>query len=331
MLDMQHLEDRWGNPGKALSRMIRPAITAPPGKVLVWGDWSNIEARVLPWLAKADRRLEVFRRIDADPSAPDVYVQGAAGMYGRDADELMARVRAKEPEAKTLRQRGKVAELALGFAGAGGALQSMAANYGMAFEDDEAKDIVARWRSANSWAVGFWDDLWDAFLYAHKHHGEMVPCGRVTYQGLEYLGRDSVVCYLPDGRPLVYRDVREKEFIERDEFDPEVILERKSQLVFDGQEGPKKLWKGILVENITQGTAASVLRWTLRTLRAEEEWLPVVAHTHDEIIGCVDEDRENEAKATLEEYMLQDFGWNAGLPTAAGVTANVCYTKTLDD
>lgn len=331
-VNLEKIEDGWGNVGKALSRMIRPAITAPEGRMLVWGDWSNIEARVLPWLACADRRLDIFREIDSDPSAADVYVRGAAGMYDRDPDNLMAAVREKDPEAKDLRQRGKIAELALGFAGGVGALQSMAANYGMAFEHGDAQDIVSRWRKANRWAVSFWDDLWEAFTAALRHPGEMYPCGRLLYQGFEYMGQRAVACILPDGRPLLYRNIREKTFIVYDDFEPDVVVERSSQLVFDGPEGPKKVWKGLLAENVTQGTAASVLRWTIRSLDQEGgERLPVVGHTHDEIITMPVEGDGRYAKDTLEAYMTQDFGWNKGLPTAADITGGIAYTKTLDN
>jgi len=330
-VDLEQIEDRWGNVGKALSRMIRPSITAPEGHKLVWGDWSNIEARVLPWLACAEKRLDIFREIDHNPEAADVYVRGAADMYRKDADELMEQVRLKDPVAKDFRQRGKIAELALGFAGGSGALQSMAAKYGMAFDDDDAKDIVARWRSANWWAVQFWQDLWETFTAAMRNPGELFQCGRLTYQSFDYLGSRTVACILPDGRPILYRNLREKTFIVYDEFEPDKIVERDTQLVFDGPEGPKKVWKGLLAENVTQGAAASVLRWTLRLLDQEaRETMPVVGHTHDEIITEVLEDDAEEARGVLEACMTHDFGWNEGLPAAADITAGVAYTKTED-
>jgi DNA polymerase len=331
--DLVLVEDRWGNPGRVLSRMIRPAITAPGGKLICWGDWSNIEARVLPWLACAEQRLDIFRSIDDDPeNTPDVYLQAAAGMYGHDPYKLLRMKVDGDPEVKPIRQRGKIAELALGFAGGSGALQSMAAGYGMIFEAEEAKDIVGRWRAANQWAVEFWDRLWDAFVTAMKNPGETIGVGRVSYCCLEgYLGSKTVVCLLPDGRPLVYRNVHMREFVERDEFEPEVIIEKSEQLVFHGPDGVKKLWKGLLAENITQATAASVLRWTQRSWTPEEDIQPIVGHTHDELLTLIDEEDKAEGEERLKAYMEQDFGWNRGLPTAADVQSNVCYTKALDD
>lgn len=335
---LHDFESLYGKPaGKTLSRMIRPTIAAPKGKVLVWGDWSNIEARGLPWLAKAEERLDIFREIDRDPeNTPDVYLQAAGGMYGEDPYALLERRKAGDKAAGGLRQKGKIAELALGFAGGPGALQSMAANYGMAFEAAEAKDIVERWRRANQWAVAFWDALWAAFLSAVANpDGSMHAAGRIRYQGIAMGNQIWVAAYLPDGRPLIYRDVRERKSVTYDPFDKDVVVSVERKLSFDGEEGTKWLWRGLLAENVTQAACASILRAALTYLESSPglDFMPVVGHTHDEIITMTTDTPGHieAAKTKLRKVMLRDLGWTEGLPIEADITHHIWYSKALDD
>src|SRR5690606_12940552 len=110
-------------PSKKLSMLLRPAFVAPKGKVLVWGDWSNIEARVLPWLASstaAEAKLDIFRAVDANPDEPDVYIRTAGDLLGEDADQLWADYKSGKGEAyeyadRVRQSHGKVPELSLGF------------------------------------------------------------------------------------------------------------------------------------------------------------------------------------------------------------------------
>jgi len=329
---LSEFEETFGNAGKALSRLIRPTVTAESGKRLVWGDWSNIEARALPWLAGAEHRLDLFRKIDADPAEPDVYLHAAAGMYGGDPYDMVRRK--KEPDVKDLRQKGKIAELALGFLGGVGALQSMAANYGMAFDQSEAKDIVDRWRAANKWALDFGDACWGAFLSAVQKPGEMFTAGKVTYQAIDMNGETWVVAYLPDGRPLMYRDVRERVDVEYDPFDPKVVLSKRSKLSFDGEDGVKFLWRGILVENVTQAICASILRRAVVSLEnGYPHVLEIIGHTHDEIVTQVaDTEPDVElGREVLKGVMLSKAGWMEGLPLGADITDHVWYSKAIED
>ena len=334
---LDDFEEQFGKPaGKTLSRMIRPTVTAPEGKVFVWGDWSNIEARGLPWLADAQHRLDVFRAIDADPAnTPDVYLQAVAGMYHHDPMELLARRRAKDKAVDALRQRGKIAELALGFAGGVGALQSMASNYGMLFEEDEAAEIVERWRAANSWATAFWDEVWGAFIKAFSRpDGTMHRAGLVVYQGVLVGNETWVACFLPDNRPLFYRNVRERKHVEYDPFDPTEVISTTMKLSFEGADGVKWLWKGILVENITQAACASILRETLVDLESGDyDALEVVGHTHDEIITLTDDtpDAIARAKDTLRAAMIKRRDWMGNLPVEADITHHAWYSKAIED
>ena len=329
---MDEFEERWGNAGRALAKLIRPTIVAEPGKTFVWGDWSNIEARGLPWLAMAEHRLDLFRKIDANPKTePDVYIHAAAGMYHLDPYEIMKLK--GEKWGKDLRQKGKISELALGFNGGAGALQSMAANYGMVFGDDEAKDIVDRWRASNNWAVVFWKQVMEAFKQAYQNPGDtQFTAGRLAYQGIE-MGNDVwVVCYLPDSRPLFYRNVRERTVEEYDPFEPTVLISTQTKLSFDGSDGVKYVWAGLLVENATQATCASILRAATTTLEMPGfDFMPVHLHTHDEVVVMTDTRFVNEAKEKLAEVMMRQLDWLDGFPLGVDVSTNAWYSKAVED
>lgn len=332
---LRDFEAKHGKAGMVLSRLVRPVITAPEGSTVVWGDWSNIEARKLPWLAGENSRsavakLDVFRQTDLDPEGvPDTYCRAAAEIDHLDLDELWTRYRDKDPEAKKARQKGKIAELALGFGGGNGALLAMAAAYRMSFEDEEARRIVKGWRQANPWATLFWDALWAGFTAAIDQPGTPFPVGRVVFVGVEgYLGKITVLCFLPDGRALCYRNVK-VELRNREMPDGTVV--QQLQHTFAGAFGRKGLWYGTIAENITQATAASMLRTTLVDLEeGDHELFQPCGHTHDETIGLAYDDRVDEAKDYLHRTMTKERSWAAGCPIAAEVSSHWYYTKSVD-
>ncbi|HTE64842.1 MAG TPA: DNA polymerase, partial [Candidatus Binatia bacterium] len=258
---------------RQLSLLIRPAFVPAGDHVFVWSDWSQIEARVLPWLAGDDpgalARLQVFREVDADPTVPDLYTRTAAVLSHLPIEEVT----------KPIRQRGKVAELALGFGGGLGALQSMAAGYGLHLDDAEGRQTVEDWRAANPWCVRFWEALEEAVERAMRLPGLEQPVGRLKYCfARDYLG-GSLLCELPSGRFLTYRELR-WEPVEEEGDDGRKRTSR--QLRFSRGHGRVKLWRGMLCENVVQAVAADVLRGTLR--RLEDEGFNVMLHTHDEAL-----------------------------------------------
>lgn len=298
---------------RKLSMLVRPALTPTNGEVFCWGDWSQIEARVLPWLAGVESRLDIFREIDADPSLPDLYTRSAASMMHVDVAEID----------KPKRQRGKVAELALGFCGGRGALQNMAAAYGMHLPDVEAQLWVDQWREANPWAMKFSQKLWEAMRKAQAVPNHFHPAGRIAYAFLpDYLG-GSLLCRLPSGRLLTYRGLRWENVAEVD--DDGVVQSSSLELMFSRGHSRIKLWPGFFSENVTQAVAADVLRGTLVRLRAQQ--FDVRAHTHDEILvqtPLADVDR---VQARLVAVMEQGFDWSDGLPLKAEPTIGYAYTK----
>ena len=344
-------------PSKKLSMLLRPAFIAPPGKTLVWGDWSAIEARVLPWLAAskgAEAVLDIFRENDKDSDKPDIYILTAAQLLGRDPNELWAEFKAKDKTAKDARQAyGKVPTLSLGFGGALGALMAMATNYNVYLDTATATRVVEDWRAANQWARDFWGQhgkrgsygLWGAANSAIEHPDTIYTAGRVAYvYDRTYMG-GTLFCALPCGRLLTYPGVK-WEWREVEDKKTKQLVDRY-QMTCIKAYARVPLWYGKLAENITQATAASILRRTLKRLDPETkigfDWLwsqgfdprckppfPVVMHTHDEVTGELDESKAGAARLLLQKAMETNDAWDAGLPLKAEIGGGWYYSKAGD-
>ena len=325
---LDSFEDKYGPVARSLGRLIRPTIVADEGKTFVWCDWSAIEARVLPWLADspgAERVLDIFRENDKDPGAPDIYMIEASHVYGCDPAKID----------KQQRQLGKVAVLSLGFGGSHGALTAMATNYGIHLSGSQREEVINTWRDNNKWARRFWGwfndqsdycGLWGAFNMAMLYPGEIFEAGRVAYVYEKgYLG-GTVFCSLPDGRLLTYPDVKVRK-LERELDNGE--KEDYTALSYRRGYGYSGLWYGKLAENVTQAYAASKLRRALVRLDAPmySEWMPVVAHTHDEIVTMPSDVRADDAEQRLMEVMLRSEDWDEDLPLAAEASRYEYYSK----
>jgi DNA polymerase len=302
---------------RQLSLLIRPTFVPSGDNVFVWSDWSNIEARVLPWLAGNDpgalARLEIFRAVDANPKLPDLYTRTAAVLSHMPIEHVT----------KPIRQRGKVAELALGFGGGVGSLQAMGAGYGLHVSDAEARATVKLWREANPWCVNFWGELSHAVEECMRLPGTAHRVGRLFYvYRNDYLG-GSLFCVLPSGRLLTYRALY-AEMVDDYDDDGEVIGQRRA-LRFTRGYGRIKLWHGLLCENAVQAVAADVLRGTLRRLVDSD--YRVRLHTHDEVLlECRRQDADEVARE-LRHIMQRGFEWSDGLPLMSEETQAYYYTK----
>lgn len=286
-----------------LARLVRSTIYREAG--LSWYDWSSIEGRVAPWLQGGDLGL---RKLQLYLDGVDPYVYNASETY---------RIPMADVD-KAQRQAGKVQELALQFLGGAGALQVMARNYGLYLDDHEAKRLRDGWRKANPWAQSFGGDLDRAAILAVGNPGIWYKAGRVRYA---YNGAEWLFCELPSGRYLAYYQPR-AEMVETPWGD-----ERKAVTALWGASRPKKgdewprraMHGGIWLENITQATAADLLRAAI--LRVEAAGLPIVLHVHDEIITegyCVEQ---------LGEIMMVQPDWSEGLPLAGEGDSGTRYGK----
>jgi DNA polymerase bacteriophage-type len=314
---------------RKLSLLIRPSLIPSAGHVFAWGDWSNIEARLVPWLAKdpeADKRLDIFRAVDRGEEKYDIYTRTAAQLSGLPLAE------AKE---SSIRQRGKVAELAAGFGGGANALLSMAASYGLHMTPEEAATAIKVWRENNQWAPRFWGKhdgdrsygLWGALNTAMERPGEVIAVGRVHYVYLRPFLGGSLLCRLPSGRWLTYRRIHWERVEDVDEDGH--IVDVRYELMFSREQGRVKLWPGLACENIVQATAADILRGTLARLDHEDyDAMPVCMHTHDEVVVETLEEHATQAANALRAVMEQGFAWSEGLPIAAETVVGRWYTKS---
>lgn len=184
--DMDTLSMLYGVPD-TLSQLIRTSLVAPKGSRFIVADFSAIEARVLSWLAGEKWRLDVFKQNG------DIYCETASRMFNCKV--------VKHGENGHLRQKGKIAELALGFNGSVGALIKMGADK-MGLTENELKDIVQKWRKANPHIVNFWYRLEEMALCCIQ--GKETPTMEIQYPVKFYMQGKDMRMLLPSGRTLTY-------------------------------------------------------------------------------------------------------------------------------
>lgn len=315
VVELDKFTGAFGPAGRTLSRLIRPAIVAPKGHTMLWGDYANIEARVLPWLSAdplAEPLLDVFRAGDIDPDAPDVYMIEAAKTYQKPPEDIT----------KGERQIGKVQVLSLGFGGGAGALMAMAANYRLALSREEAQPLVTGWRANNPWATSFWADSWRAAMLAFNNPGTAHTAGRLTFFFSDEAMGGTLFMMLPSQRLLAYPRLRMRT-VTRTRPNGEEYEEDALTYYSGGMR--KTLWYGIIVENATQAAAADLLRGSIVRINEQDEML--VGHTHDELIAMVPKATVEEDAEWLRQQMVALPDWATGLPVAADVEHNDWYTK----
>lgn len=237
-----------------LSQLIRTAFVPKDGCRFYVADFSAIEARVIAWYADEAWRKEIFR------SGGDIYCASASQMFKVPVE--------KHGVNGHLRQKGKIAELALGYGGSVGALTAMGA-LDMGLAEEELQPLVNAWRQSNPNIVRFWRDIDSAVKKVVKERKPQSVGGvKIFYQS------GMLFITLPSGRNLVYVKPR----IGENRFGGESVT-------YEGVGGTKK-WERIesygpkFVENIVQATARDILMYAMKTLRCCE----IVAHVHDEII-----------------------------------------------
>ena len=267
-----------------LSQLIRTAFVPQDGRKLIVADFSAIEARVIAWFAGERWRLKVFE------DGGDIYCASASQMFHVPVE--------KHGINGHLRQKGKIAELALGYGGSVGALKSMGA-LEMGLAEEELQPLVDAWRGSNPMITQFW---WDVDRAVKDCIRQRVP---TETHGLRFDYRSAMLFItLPSGRRLAYVKPR----IGENQFGGESVT-------YMGVSGTKK-WERLesygpkFVENIVQGTARDILCYAMRTLRN----CAIVAHVHDEII--IEADRRMSVVAVCEQ-MGRTPPWAKGLKLRA--------------
>lgn len=262
----------FSNPLTVISNSLRSFITAAPGNVLRWTDFSGIEARVIAWLAGEEAVLKMFR------DGGDPYVFAYARAFGVDPATVT----------KDQRQIGKVIVLALGFGGGVGAFQVMAKGYGVSLPDKEVDGIKKSWRQAHQNIVNFWYNLERGAMAAIRSPGEVVVIGTVPSRAVKYKKSGSFLwCQLPSERLLCYPypKIEPVEFI-----NPTTKVKSvKDGITYNGEHPKTGKWErlkaygGLLAENITQAVARDLLAEKLTRFEAAS-YFPVF-HTHDEAVA----------------------------------------------
>ena len=270
-----------------LSELIRTAFVPKPGFRFIVADFAAIEARVLAWFSGEQWRLDTFQQ------GGDIYCASASKMFHVPVE--------KHGQNAHLRQKGKIAELALGYGGSVGALTSMGA-LDMGLAEEELQPLVDQWRGANPHIVKFWWDVDAAAMKAFRAKTE-VRLGSLCFacrSGMMFIT-------LPSGRRLSY-------------VKPRLMPNRfnRESLTYEGV-GENKKWSRIetygpkLTENIVQATSRDLL--ALAMLRLRNAGFEIVMHIHDEAVVEVPE-----GVSSVDEIcriMSEAPAWAVGLPLRA--------------
>lgn len=283
---------------QTLSELIRTVLIPSEGCRFIVSDFSAIEARVIAYLADETWRLNVFAE------GGDIYCASASQMFHVPV--------VKHGINGHLRQKGKIAELALGYGGSAGALISMGA-LDMGLNEEELPELVNMWRTSNPAIVRFWRTVQDAAMDAIKGKPRRLPHGIsfIREAGILFIG-------LPSGRRIAYV----KPEIGENRFGGKSIT-----YIGMNQESKKwarlETWGGKLVENIVQAFARDCLAENI--IKLDKAGYRVVFHVHDEVI--LDEPKDRSSAQEVAALMGQPIEWAPGLPLNADAYECEYYRK----
>lgn len=285
-----------------LSELIRTALIPEPGHRFIVADFSAIEARVIAWIAGEQWRLDVFR------NGGDIYCASASQMFHVPV--------VKHGENGHLRQKGKIAELALGYGGGANALKAFGADK-MGMTEEEMVNTVDLWREASPRVCALWRALERAAIRCVVHKTPQVSAiGGIRFEmecGILWMT-------LPSGRRIAYYGA---------EYGPSRFHRDRRALSYMGVDqktkrwGRVETWGGKLAENVTQATARDCLRDTMLAL--EDAGYDIRAHVHDEVI--ISEPRDGRTVEDVSAIMGRELPWASGLPLRGDGYACDFYMK----
>lgn len=285
-----------------LSELIRTALIPEPGHRFIVADFSAIEARVIAWIAGEQWRLDVFR------NGGDIYCASASQMFHVPV--------VKHGENGHLRQKGKIAELALGYGGGANALKAFGADK-MGMTEEEMVNTVDLWREASPRVCALWRALERAAIRCVVHKTPQVSAiGGIRFEmecGILWMT-------LPSGRRIAYYGA---------EYVPSRFHRDRRALSYMGVDqktkrwGRVETWGGKLAENVTQATARDCLRDTMLAL--EDAGYDIRAHVHDEVI--ISEPRDGRTVEDVSAIMGRELPWASGLPLRGDGYACDFYMK----
>ena len=292
--DLSSLELLFDDVSGTLSQLIRTAFIPRPGCRFIVADFSAIEARVIAWLAQEQWRMDVFNT--------------HGKIYEASAEQMFHLPPGAVKKGDPMRQKGKIAELALGYGGSIGALKSMG-SLEMGLEETELKPLVNSWRAANPAITKFW---WDVDAAARKTILSKTPV-KLPWGMCFYKQGPLLKLRLASGRELSYVSPK----IENESITYEGTIQASGGWGRIESYGPK------LVENIVQATARDCLAVAID--RLERLGFPVVFHVHDEVICEVPIGVSSADE--LSAIMSQPIDWAPGLPLKADAYECQYYRK----
>jgi len=285
-----------------LSQLIRTAFIAKPGHTFAVADFSAIEARVIAWLSGEAWRMKVFN------SHGKIYEASASKMFNIPIEQVT--------KGSDYRAKGKVAELALGYQGAVGALKTMGGEK-MGLSDIEMDTIVKKWRKANPAIVALWADFESCAMRAIQTKKKVIS----IHKNIEFDCNEEVMTIkLPSGRSLFYRE-------------PSFTVNKwdKKSIRYKGMDQTTKQWTyvdtygGKLTENIIQAIARDLLADAM--LRADEAGFEIVLHVHDEVVCEIQNNFESSELESLCAILGEEVSWAKGLPLTADGYVTPFYKK----
>ncbi len=296
--DYELFEMLFGNVPQTLSELIRTAFIPSEGRRFIVADFSAIEARVIAYLAGEQWRLDVFN------THGKIYEASAAQMFKVPVESIK--------KGDPLRQKGKIAELALGYGGSIGALISMGA-LKMGLEEDELKPLVDMWRNSNQRITSYWKIVERAAMDAIKDKPSTIG------KGISFMKQSGILFIgLPSGRRLAY-------------VKPEIGVNQfgSPSVSYMGMNQTTKKWEridtfgGKLVENIVQAFSRDCLAESI--MRLEDRGYEVNFHVHDEVV--LDVPIGASSPEEVAKIMGEPIEWAPGLPLRADAYECNFYQK----
>lgn len=305
MGDFEGLEMLFGEPAPIFSQLVRTAFIPSPGNRFVVSDFSAIEARVIAWLAGEDWRLEVFR------NNGDIYCESASRIYHVPV--------VKHGINGELRQRGKVAELALGYGGSVGAMKQMDTTGSV--PEEEMAGIVQQWRRESPAIVRMWKECQNAavaVISGRQPRRVIKSLQDTTFYMERVAGTPVLVIKLPSGRPISFWDPK----IMDSEMGPRVTYMNQNQTTRKWERC--ETYGGKITENIVQSVARDCLAEKMTQLSAQG--YDIVFHVHDEMILDVPKE-DTRAAELVDKIMAEPIEWAEGLPLKGGTYECDFYRK----
>ena len=298
-LDFETLELLYSDIPRILSELIRTAFIPSENNRFIVSDFSAIEARVIAHLAGEKWRLDVFR------THGKIYEASASKMFNIPIEQIT--------KGSELRQKGKIAELALGYGGGVGALTSMGA-LKMGLKEEELQGLVDAWRGSNLYIKKFWYDCEKAAKDVIKNYKITTLDSGITF----YMNRNNLCIQLPSGRSLYYNSPT----IDKNSYGSDCIT-------YMSMDQTSKKWKrvdtfgGKLVENIVQAYARDCLAESLK--RLNKAGYKIVFHVHDEVV--IDCPFGVSSYEEVAKIMSEPISWAKGLPLNADAYECNFYMK----